>query len=50
MNPMRDRHGDNPMQTAPASACRLGDWRIGIGDPFIIASREHLQCRTDAHR
>ena len=32
--------GAYPMQTAPASACRLGDWQIGIGDPFIIASRE----------
>ena len=29
-----------PMQVAPASTCRLGDWRIGIGDSFIIASRE----------
>ncbi len=29
-----------PMQTTPAATRRLGGFRIRIGEPFIIASRE----------
>ena len=31
---------DYPMQTMPAATRRLGGFKIRVGEPFIIASRE----------